>query len=132
MPQTDDEIAAIISGGSVLIVEDEALLAFELQLAALDLGGTVVGPAHSLSHALNLVSQEEKIDAAILDVDIGGKDVFPVAHELEKRGVPFVFHTGHGTRDELTRLFPRAIVCPKPTTMTQLFGRLATLMADRG
>ena len=75
-------------GKHVLIVEDEALLALELELAFGDEGAEIVGPALSLSHGVMLVEATAQIDCAVLDVDLGGRDVFPIAHALEQRGIP--------------------------------------------
>ncbi len=109
-----------LSGKIILLVEDEAMLAMELQFALEDAGAEVVGPALSLGSALGLVAQPVEIDAAILDVDIGGVDVFPVAQALELRGIPFVFHTGHGERLQLNTMFPAAPVITKPVPSDKL------------
>lgn len=101
-------------GRRVLIVEDEALLALELQFAFEDEGAEVIGPAMSLDRAMTIAVADE-IDLAVLDVDIAGQDVYPVAAILQQRGIPFVFHTAHGSRIELSAMFPGAVTCTKPT-----------------
>lgn len=101
-------------GKRVLIVEDEALLALELQFAFQDEGADVLGPAMSLESAIAIVAGGGEIDVAVLDVDIAGQEVFPVAALLQQRGVPIVFHTGHFSRLELGAMFPGAITCTKP------------------
>lgn len=101
-------------GKRVLIVEDEALLALELQYAFEDEGAEVIGPALSLDAALTIAAGAA-IDLAVLDVDLGGREVYPLAALLRQRGVPFVFHTGHGSPEALTAMFPGTITCPKPT-----------------
>lgn len=111
-------------GKRVLIVEDEALLAFELQLAFEDDGAEVVGPAHSLMHALETITHDRNIDYAVLDVDLGGEDVYPIAELLFQRGVPFVFHTGHGSRAHLTQMFPGTMTLAKPVLPETLIGHL--------
>jgi len=113
-------------GQRVLIVEDEALLALELQYAFEDEGAEVIGPAMSLDHALTFAAGAE-IDLAVLDVDLAGREVYPVASLLRKRGVPFVFHTGHGSRSELAAMFPGAITCTKPTMPDMLVLQLTRL-----
>lgn len=110
-------------GKRVLIVEDEALLALELQFAFEDEGADVLGPAMSLESALAFAAREE-IDIAVLDVDIAGHEVYPVAALLQQRGVPFIFHTAHGSRVELASLFPGAITCMKPTMPDTLVTQL--------
>jgi DNA-binding response OmpR family regulator len=127
---SEQEVAHYISGHRILVVEDEALLAFDLELTVSEFGGDVLGPAHSLDEARRIVSDTTDIDAAILDVDLRGEDVFPIAHILQLRGTPFVFHTGHGSRFELMTLFPGAIVCRKPASSAQLLSHIATLIRD--
>lgn len=114
-------------GKQVLIVEDEALLALELQLAFEDEGADVVGPAMSLESAWAIVADSRDIDVAVLDVDIAGQDVFPVAALLQQRGVPFVFHTGHASRTELSAMFPGAVTCIKPAMPDMLVLQLLHL-----
>ena len=61
-----------------------------------ELGCSVVGPAHALEAALNLARTEQGIDAALLDVNLGGQPVFAVADALREKGVPAIFSTGYG------------------------------------
>jgi CheY-like chemotaxis protein len=84
-----------LKGLHVLLVEDEALVAMMLENMLDDLGCTVVGPAGRLDEAQDLLDKEE-IDAAILDINLAGEKVFPVADRLESNDVPFVFATGYG------------------------------------
>lgn len=114
-------------GRRVLIVEDEALLALELQLAFEDEGAEVIGPALSLMAALEAVAHTREIDLAVLDVDLAGEEVYPIAEMLLQRGVPFVFHTGHGSRTMLTQLFPGTVTLMKPTLPETLIGYLLGL-----
>jgi CheY-like chemotaxis protein len=114
-------------GKRVLVVEDEALLALELQLAFEDEGAEVIGPAMSLMKALETVTNAREIDCAVLDVDLAGEDVYPIAELLLQRAVPFVFHTGHGSRSELTQLFPGTVTLMKPTLPETLIGHLLRL-----
>ena len=114
-------------GRRVLIVEDEALLALELELVFSEEGADVIGPALSLSHGMTLVESTGEIDCAVLDVDLGGRDVFPIAHALEARGVPFVFHTAHAKASTLALLFPSSETIAKPARPEDLVTRLAAL-----
>jgi len=117
-------------GLDVLIVEDEAMLALDLTFAIEDAGAQVVGPVHSLDSGLELVNSADfRVDAAVLDVDLAGKDVFPIAERLRALGVPFVFHTGHGDRQHLQSMFPGCTVCTKPTLSDELIGELHRLVA---
>src|SRR3712207_6367004 len=79
----------------VLVVEDEFYIADEMALALQKLGAEVVGPVPTKDKALALLASEERIDAAILDINLKGQAVYPVADALAERGVPFVFATGY-------------------------------------
>ena len=85
-----------LSGRRVLVVEDESLVAMLLETILEDMGCTPVGPASSIDEALVLATDGEPLDAALLDVNVAGRQVFPVAEALKERGVPFVFSTGYG------------------------------------
>jgi CheY-like chemotaxis protein len=84
-----------LSGRRILIVEDESLVAMLLETILEDMGCSTVGPAANIDDGLTLV-QTESLDAALLDVNVAGRQVFPVAQALKDRGVPFVFSTGYG------------------------------------
>ena len=79
----------------VLVVEDEFYIADEMAQALQTLGAEVVGPVPTKDKALALLASEERIDAAILDINLKGQAVYPVADALAERGVPFVFATGY-------------------------------------
>jgi CheY-like chemotaxis protein len=83
------------TGRQLLIVEDELLIALELKSILEQLGGIVVGPARSVAGALQLLS-ETAPDAALLDVNLGGDRVTPVAQACRERSIPFALVTGYG------------------------------------
>lgn len=84
-----------LDGRAVLLVEDEYFVMQRLRKALVATGATVVGPAANVEAALSLVRDSAVIDAAILDVNLLGDLVFPVADALGERGVPFAFATGY-------------------------------------
>lgn len=84
-----------LAGLRVLVVEDDAMLAMALEMALVDLGCDVVGLASSLRDAVPL-AREAAIDGAILDVNLAGERVDPIADILAARNIPFVFATGYG------------------------------------
>ena len=79
----------------VLIVEDEVLIAMMLQDMVADAGLEVEGVANSLDAGIELANRAN-FDLAILDVNLNGEEVYPVAEILQKRGIPFIFSTGYG------------------------------------
>ena len=86
---------APLTGRRVLVVEDESLVAMLLETILEDMGCTPVGPAATVDDGLKMAT-DEQLDAALLDVNVAGKQVFPIAEMLKARGVPFVFSTGYG------------------------------------
>ena len=84
-----------LTGLKVLVVEDEMLVSMLVEDMLSDLGCTVVGPAAELEEAMSL-AQNAEIDLALLDVNLGGRPIFPVADTLKARGVPFAFARGYG------------------------------------
>ena len=118
-------------GKRVLVVEDVMLIAFDLIDMIEQAGGTPVGPAPSIEEALHLIDAEgSMLDAAILDVALRGEDVYPVADELDALSMPFLFHTGHGEREELKNCFPGVTVCNKPVKRQELVEAVSQLLPD--
>jgi CheY-like chemotaxis protein len=87
-------VGGAIDGLRVLVVEDEALIAMDLGAALRGAGCEVVGPVARPDRALGHVDAGA-IDAAVLDINLGGETVFAVADALARREVPFVFVTGY-------------------------------------
>jgi CheY-like chemotaxis protein len=83
------------TGLRVLVVEDEALVAMLVEDMLADLGCVVVGPIAELDEALQMVADTE-VDCAVLDVNLAGRPIFPVADALKAKGVPFAFASGYG------------------------------------
>lgn len=91
----------------VLVVEDEVLIALQLKAALEAVGYSVVGPVASLEAAY-AAGAEEDFDAAVLDVNLGGKSVFPFAEQMVQEHVPTVLLTGY----DLPELPPGAAHIP--------------------
>ena len=84
-----------LTGRRVLIVEDEYFLADDLSQAVVQLKAEVLGPVATCEDAFDLLSTGERIDLAVLDINLQGESVFPVADTLIEQGVPFLFATGY-------------------------------------
>jgi DNA-binding response OmpR family regulator len=109
----------------ILVVEDETILAMMLEDALLDEGYTVVGPFARVAAALQ-AAELEALDAALLDVNVAGEMVFPVAEMLARRGVPFLLMTGYDKRilGEAHQDWP---VLMKPYRLDDVVARLAAM-----
>jgi DNA-binding NtrC family response regulator len=114
-----------LKGKRILVVEDEALIAVMVEDMLLEMGGEVVGPAATIDDALAL-AQEEMLDAAVLDVNVRGRRIDPVAEALMARGVPVLFATGYG-EVRLASGAP-ATVIDKPYTQDKLSRGIAAAM----
>ena len=97
----------------ILVVEDEYLIAMSLQDALESAGSVVVGPVPSVEKAIQTINSEAQIDAAVLDVNLGGVFAYPVADKLIARNIPFVFTSGYEDNVLRTR-YSQVKNCPKP------------------
>jgi CheY-like chemotaxis protein len=88
-------IGDLPDGLRILVVEDETAVAMLIEDMLAELGCTVVGTASLLPKALQLLERVE-VDLALLDVNLAGEEVYPVAEVLAARNIPFVFATGYG------------------------------------
>lgn len=116
-------------GLSVFVVEDEALVALNLEDILVDLGCKVVGPAMRLERAEAMVDQGMQADVAILDVNVAGTMVFPFARRLAAAGMPLVFATGYG-RSGLPEEFGTRPILQKPYTTDDVRAGLAEALAQ--
>lgn len=102
------------SGLRFIVVEDETLVAMLIEDMLTDLGCIIAGRAGTVAIALSIIADTANIlDAAILDVNLGGEQVFPVADALARRGIPFVFSTGYGMPGISPEFSDRPVI-PKP------------------
>ncbi len=116
--------AGRIKGLRVLIVEDALLLALELEAGLSEAGAKVAGSAADVEEGLRMA--ELPLDAAVLDANLNGESVLPVAQALAARGVPFVFATGYGD----SKFAPQGFDAPlirKPYDVTQVAAALAEI-----
>ena len=116
-----------LAGRRVLVVEDEVLVATAMECEFAGAGAEVVGPAYTLDEALELT--REPIDLAVLDINLCGRKVWPVAHALNERGVPFVFASANAFgANAIPAPFAAAPRFDKPVRMTSMLRKLAELV----
>jgi two-component sensor histidine kinase/ActR/RegA family two-component response regulator len=114
----------------ILVVEDESLLAMELEQLLQSEGYSIVGPFSSLARAAESALREP-IDLAILDTNLNGEMVYPLADNLSARGIPFIFLTGYGASDlpERFRAAPRIAKPYDPGALSRELLRRTTAKA---
>ena len=113
---------------TVLVVEDEFIIALDLSETVQDLGYEIEGPFADNANAF-LAIDEQMPDCAILDVFTADGEVYPLADKLVAAGVPIVFHSGHVTPQEVRERYPDAVACSKPCPPDQLIGALQEAVA---
>lgn len=110
----------------ILVVEDDLLIAMDL-VDELEVAGiNVAGPARTVQDALRMV-EAQPIDAALLDVHLHDEVSYPVADALLKRGVPFVFLSGHAAT-ALPAQFRECLILQKPVMPVALASTIESLL----
>jgi DNA-binding LytR/AlgR family response regulator len=118
-----------LCGRRLIIVEDEYLIAINLAEALEDSGAEIAGLAGSVEDARALIEAEkDRLDGAVLDVNLGGDRVYPVADMLMACRVPFVFATGYDLW-AIPGAYAAAPRCEKPIRISILARLLAEQMA---
>jgi DNA-binding response OmpR family regulator len=120
-------MTAVLEGIRVLVVEDEFLIATLIEDMLVGAGCVGGGPIPRHSEALDAVDRGT-FDVAVLDVNLGGDRVYPVAHALSRRNVPFLFVTGYSTGVLPCEYAERPRLC-KPFKMADLLGKLSSIVA---
>lgn len=115
-------LAAKIKGLRIMIVEDALLLSLELEAGLIEAGAKVVAMAAEVEEALSML--DLPLDAAVLDANLNGQSVAPVAEALRARGVPFIFATGYGDNQSAPQGFDAPTI-RKPYDVTQVAAALA-------
>ena len=116
-----------LAGRKVLVVEDEYLIADDLAAMLQEAGAEVIGPAASLPHAVRLTEHQQSLDAAVLDINLRGVEVFPLANELKSAGIPIIFLTGYGDIN-IPEEFSHYGRCEKPMGTPHVITELAALL----
>lgn len=116
----------ILTGRRVLVVEDEALIAMQIEAELEDAGCMIVGPAATAALALRLI-QREAIDAAVLDYRLGDENSREIASRLVERAIPFILVTGHAV-DDLPSELCRQTCLAKPVDEGALLAALEMIV----
>jgi DNA-binding response OmpR family regulator len=119
-------MAGVLQGVRVLVVEDEYLVAAMIEEILESAGCIVMGPIPRLREALDAVDHDD-YDAAVLDVNLAGERINPVADALSERNVPFLFVTGYGASALPGEYAARPHVC-KPFRMAELICALSNVL----
>lgn len=117
-----------LAGARILVVEDEFIIAMQLQSMFEEEGAQVLGPYHTLSEALRH-AESDSITAASLDLNLGRETAVPVARLLEQRRVPFVFYSVQ-TNDPALEGWRHVRLIQKPAA-SQLIQAMAALVRQR-
>jgi DNA-binding response OmpR family regulator len=115
-----------LSGLRVLVVEDELLISMLIEDVLGDNECTVVGPFNSVTNALD-AARCEPLDLAVLDVNVAGTMVYPVAEILDERHVPFLLLSGYGNA-AIPQGKPRWHAFVKPFRTEELIAKLESLV----
>jgi DNA-binding response OmpR family regulator len=118
-----------VAGLRILLVEDETMVALLLEDMLSELGHAVVGPVASLGKAMEM-ARDEAVDLAILDVNLDGKEAYPVAEALAARGIPFVFATGYG-KGSLRAPYRDRVTLSKPFLLRDLVHAITMACPDQ-
>ena len=117
-----------LSGRHILVAEDEYMIAMDLRRDLRAEGAVVIGPAPSVEKALDIIEGEPRVDAALLDINLAGEPVFPLADLLRERGVPLLFATGYDM-DAIPKKFADVPCCVKPLNIDDVLAALKKVVS---
>lgn len=106
-------------GRTILVVEDDYMLAQDITRAFKHSGAEILGPVSNVADALDLLETATALDGAVLDINLMGEMVYPVADALKRRSVPFVFATGYDM-DQMPMRFDQVTCFQKPIDPNKL------------
>ena len=120
--------ATPLQGARLLVVEDEAMVAMMVEDQLTDLGCIVIGVVASVASALKAIEQSATVlDAAVLDINLGGDKAYPIAERLMELGIPFIFATGYGVSG-VAPDFTQVPTLSKPSTAKSLEAMLVSVL----
>lgn len=131
-PEREDEPAPaadnLLTGKAILVVEDEKLVGMSLKVVLLDLGASEVRICSQFEACRAMIKNVFQPHAALVDLDIAGRDARPIARELRELDIPFVFHTGSEEDGELRAEFGDIPVLRKPAPVADIARALAKVL----
>lgn len=113
---------------SILVAEDEMIIAMDLRNTVEEAGYRVEGPHAGISSAM-LAFQKQKPDLAILDIQLDDGTVFEFAAKLAEQDVPIIFHSGRHTAAEIAERFPGALTLEKPCPPAEVIEAVGDVLA---
>jgi two-component SAPR family response regulator len=117
-----------LAGCRILVVEDDPLIAMSLDCTLSEAGAEIIGPAHNVAHALQLMEASTP-DAAVLDYRLENGTSAPIAKRLGEVQVPFLFYTSF--RGTIAQDHPGIVILDKPTEPDRLVSELERLTSLR-
>ena len=124
-------VSPSLTGKRILIVEDEPLVAMDMQSMLSAAGCVPVGPAGTLRRGETPAGSRRACDAALVDVNLKGQPIEDLLPALRQAGVPFAFVTGYGPK-VLSKTFEETVTISKPFTAEQLLAVTEVLVYLRG
>jgi DNA-binding response OmpR family regulator len=119
-----------LAGRRILVVEDEMLISLLIEDILADQDCVIIGPFDRVAAALG-AAQNEDLDAALLDVNVAGVKIYPVAEVLAARGIPFMLLSGYGA-DAIPSGHPDWRACSKPFRPEDLVDGLLEGIKEKG
>jgi DNA-binding response OmpR family regulator len=117
-----------LSGVRVLVVEDDSLLALDLEATLVESGAVVVDLCRTLDEAM-LRADARDFAVAILDFGLGSETVSPVARRLLDQGVPFVLYTGKSRHEPSLAEWRDCSILEKPASSRELISAVKTVLS---
>jgi len=113
-----------LAGLHLLIVEDDFIIAMELESLLRDAGARSVGVCRTVNDALAVVANGHDLSAAVFDVRLGRSSILPVARQLAQRAVPFVFYTAQFDLAAIREEWPGCAIISKPASAPRIVGEI--------
>lgn len=128
----DPQICLELKGLSILVVEDDPLIALDIALSLEDAGAAVIGPCASVAQSFALVEQKTKngvIHGAVLDVELRKENSVPIARLLTEMAIPFLFHSGINSAGATILQEFDAPILSKPSSSADLIAAIVARLA---